>query len=633
MIEEQIQNLPTSPGVYLMKDREGNVLYVGKAKNLRQRVKAYFSSSADSRYSLRFLLPKIQQVETIVTDTEKEALLLENNLIKKYKPRYNINFKDDKTYFSLKINLQEDFPRLTLVRKLKQDGAHYFGPFASSAAVKETMRLMHQLFPLRSCSEAEFRHRSRPCLNFQIKKCLGPCCGYINKEQYRELVEEALLFLEGKNDQLVRILRSKMAQAAEQLHFEEAARLRDQIQAVEKTLEKQKTSFTVPTDQDVFAFYRQGDLWEFQILFFRRGLLIGHKSFSFSRLNLPEGEALSAFIQQYYASATSLPQEILLPLTIENDQLLADWLSERKGKPVKIIVPVKGPKKELVQLALKNAQNNLQKRIGEKANLELILQELQERFRLPKLPRRIECFDISNLMGTLAVGSLVCFNEGQPDHSRYRHFKIQAPPIPDDYAMMYEILQRRYSKLSDPEDKPDLLIIDGGKGHLNVALAVLRELHLQDISAIALAKERDMSPPQKKGKGGDKIYLSNVKDPLILSAHSAVYHFLQKIRDEAHRFAINYHKKLRGKKGLETILDEIPGIGEVKKKALLKAFGSLPKIKEASLESLAQIKPLTLADAQRIFAFFHPAQEGSYNSNINGQAHLTPPSPSSSFSP
>lgn len=606
MVEEEIQNLPFSPGVYLMRDREGNVLYVGKAKNLRQRVKTYFSSSADSRYSLRFLLPKIHQIETILTDTEKEALLLENNLIKKYRPRYNIIYKDDKTYFSLKFNLQEDFPRLTLVRKWKRDGACYFGPFASSAAVKETIRLMHQLFPLRSCRETEFRHRSRPCLDFQIKKCLAPCCGYINKEQYRELVNEALLFLEGKNDQLLRILRQRMSRAAEELHFEDAARIRDQIQAVEKTLEKQRTFLTMPTDQDVFAFYRQGNLWEFQILFFRRGLLIGHKSFSFSRLNLPEREALSAFIQQYYSSATSLPQEILLPLPIENDQLLSEWISEKKGKPVKIIVPLKGPKKKIVELALKNAQNNLQKKIGEKANLELILQELKERLRLPKLPRRIECFDISNLMGTLAVGSMISFCDGQRDPSRYRHFKIHAPAFPDDYAMMYEILKRRYSKITEAEDKPDLLMIDGGKGHLRVALAVLQELHLQDISAIALAKEKDTASPKKQAKMGDKIYLPNVKDPLLLPAHSAALHYLQKIRDEAHRFALNYHKKLRGQKGLETILDEIPGIGEVKKKALLKSLGSLQKIKEASLEDLKKIKALHQADAQRIYNFFHP---------------------------
>lgn len=610
MLEEQIHSLPSSPGVYLMKDKEGNVLYIGKAKNLYQRVKSYFSSHADARYALPFLLPKIHQIDTILTDTEKEALLLENNLIKKYKPRYNIIFRDDKTYFSIKFNLQEEFPRLTLVRKVKADGARYFGPFASSAAVKETIRLMHQLFPLRSCGEMEFRHRSRPCLNFQIKKCLAPCCGYINKEQYKELVNEALLFLEGKNDQLLRILRQKMAQAAAELRFEDAARIRDQIQAVEKTLEKQKTSLTMLTDQDVFGFYRQGNLWEFQILFFRRGLLIGHKSFSFSRLNLPEEEALAAFIQQYYASATSFPQEILLPLPIENNQLLREWLSEKKGNPVKIIVPLKGHKKELVELALKNAQSNFQKRIGEKANFELILQELKEKLRLPKLPRRIECFDISNLRGTLAVGSMVSFWNGQPDHSAYRHFKILSPAFADDYAMMYEILKRRYSKLDGGENKPDLLIVDGGKGHLNVALAVLKELHLQDISAIGLAKEKEVAYQKKGTKGTDKIYLPYVKDPLLFPAHSAALHYLQKIRDEAHRFALSYHKKLRGQRGLESILDEIPGIGRIKKKALLKAFGSLAQIQEATIENLAQIKPLTRGDAQRIFAFFHSTQNG-----------------------
>lgn len=605
-LEEQIQSLPLSPGVYLMKDKEGNVLYVGKAKNLRHRVKAYFGSSADSRYSLRFLLPKIQQVETILTDTEKEALLLENNLIKKYKPRYNINFKDDKTYFSLKFNFQEEFPRLTLVRKIKADDARYFGPFASSAAVKETIKLMHQLFPLRSCGEVEFRHRSRPCLNFQIKKCLGPCCGYVSQEKYRELAEEALLFLEGKNDQLLKILHQKMAEAVAELRFEEAARLRDQIQAVEKTLEKPKTSLPLPTDQDVLAFYRQGNVWEFQILFFRRGLLIGNKSFSFSRLNLPEGEALSAFLQQYYAAASSLPQEILLPLPIENKQLLEEWLSEKKGESVKIISPQKGSKKKLIELALKNAQNAFQKRRGEKENLDLILRELEEKLRLKRWPRRVECFDISNLFGTLAVGSMVTFVDGQPDYKGYRHFQVQTISSPDDYAMMYEILKRRYSKLTKEEPQPDLLLVDGGKGQLNVALTVLQELNLGEISAIGLAKEKETSTPKKNQKVADKVYLPNVKDPIYLPAHSAALHYLQKIRDEAHRFALNYHKKLRGKRGLQTILDEVPGIGQVKKKALLKVFGSLPKIQEASLDDLLQIKSLTHQDAQRIFAFFHP---------------------------
>jgi len=608
-LETQIQDLPSSPGVYLMKDKEGIVLYVGKAKNLRQRVRTYFSRSADNRYALRFLRPKVHQVETLLTDTEKEALVLENTLIKKYKPRYNINFKDDKTYFSLKFNLNEKFPKLSLVRKVKRDGARYFGPFASSAAVKETLRLLLRMFPLRSCREANFQNRSRPCLNFQIKKCLGPCCGQVTQEKYAELVQEVLLFLEGKNSQLLKLLPQKMTAAAEALHFEEAARIRDQIQAVEQTLEKQKAVSPAGTDQDVFAFHRQGNAWEFQILFLRRGLLIGHKSFHFSRLNLPEEEALAAFMQQYYAEESSIPKEVLLPLATESDGLLAEWLSEKKGQKVEFLVPQRGDKKDLVELARKNAQNAWQKKVSEEEALDLTLKELQEKLRLKTLPHRVECFDISNLFGTLAVGSKVCFQEGRADRSGYRHYKVHAPSFPDDYAMMYEILKRRFSKIEEERKKPDLLLVDGGKGQLNVALAVLSELNLHYISAVGLAKDKGKEASEGREKFADKVYLPNVKDPLLLPRDSMPLRYLQRIRDEAHRLAINFHRKIRGKQGLQTILDEVPGIGEVKKKALLKRFGSLQKIQEASLKDLSQVETLTQKDVQAIFGFFHPPEK------------------------
>jgi excinuclease ABC subunit C len=604
-LEEQIQGLSTGPGVYLMKNREGTILYVGKAKNLRNRVRNYFGKSADSRYSLRFLLPKVHRVETLLTDTEKEALILENTLIKKHKPRHNINLKDDKTYFSLKLSLTEEFPKLSLVRKVKQDGARYFGPFASSAAVKETLRILHRVFPLRTCSTANFRNRSRPCLNYQIKKCLGPCCGLISREQYGELIQQVILFLEGKNSQLIRRLRERMAAAAEDLQFEEAARIRDQIGAVEQTLERQKAVSLNQADQDVIAFYRQGSDWEFQILFFRRGLLVGNKAFPFSRLNLPEEEALSAFIRQYYAEEPSIPDEILLPLPIEDRGLIAEWLSEKKGTKVDVWAPRRGQKKRLVEMAGKNAANHFQNRISEKQGSELVLQELKEKLRLKSLPRRVECFDISNLFGTLAVGSMVRFADGRPDRSRYRRFKVHAPSFPDDYAMMYEVLQRRYSKADEKEELPDLLIVDGGKGQLNVALAVLSELGVEGVSAIGLAKERARPAAGKDEKTPDRIYLPNVKDPVTLG-NSAALHYLQKIRDEAHRFAITYHKKLRGRQGLQTVLNEIPGIGTVKKKALLKEFGSLKNIQEASAEKIGQVKPLNPRDAQAVVDFFHP---------------------------
>ena len=607
-LEEQIQNLPTSPGVYLMKDQAGTVLYIGKAKNLRNRVRNYFGKSADTRLSLRFLMPKVRQVETFLTDTEKEALILENTLIKKHKPRHNIDLKDDKTYFSLKFGTQEKFPKLTLVRRVKRDGARYFGPYASSAAVKETLRILRHLFPLRTCTDSNFRNRSRPCLNYQIKKCLGPCCGLVSPEKYSELVQEVTLFLEGKNSQLVKLLQERMVASSEELNFEEAARIRDQIAAVEQTLEKQKTVSQTPNDQDVVAFHRQGNAWEFQILFFRRGLLVGNKSFHFSPLNLPEEEALPAFLRQYYAEEPSIPHEVLLPLPVEDEPLLEEWLSDKRGGKVDVHAPQRGEKKSLVEMARKNAEHAFQKKVSETENLALILQELKEKLRLKTLPRRAECFDISNLFGTLAVGSMVSFLDGSPDRSGYRHFKVQAPSFPDDYAMMYEVLKRRYSKLEADQGKPDLLIVDGGKGQLNVALAVLAELGQEDISAIGLAKDKGPSPKKIAEKTADKIYLPNVKDPLLLG-HSASLRYLQRIRDEAHRFAVTYHKKLRGKHGLRTILDDIPGIGGVKRKALLRAFGSLQAIQEASADRLNQIESLTQKDARTVFEFFHAGDE------------------------
>jgi excinuclease ABC subunit C len=604
-LEDQIQNLPTGPGVYLMKDRAGTVLYIGKARNLRNRVRTYFGKSGDARLSLRFLMPKVRQVETFLTDTEKEAIILENTLIKKHKPRHNIDLKDDKTYFSLKFSVNENFPKLSLVRKVKRDGARYFGPYASSAAVKETLRVLRYLFPLRTCSDSNFRNRSRPCLNYQIKKCLGPCCNLISREKYSELVQEVILFLEGKSSQLIKLLRERMAAASEGLNFEEAARIRDQISAIEQTLEKQKAVSQTPNDQDVFAFHRQGNAWEFQVLFFRRGILVGNKSFHFGRLNLPEEEALPAFVRQYYAEEPSIPHEVLLPLPIEDEFLLAEWLSEKRGGKVEVLAPQRGQKKSLLEMARKNAEYTFQKKMSETENLQLTLQELKDRLRLKKLPHRIECFDISNLFGTLAVGSMVSFVDGKPERSQYRHFKVHAPSFPDDYAMMYEILKRRYSKLKEEKEAPDLLVIDGGKGQLNVALAVLAELGLPEISAIGLAKDKGPSIKRITDKTSDKVYLPNVKDP-VLFGHSASLRYLQRIRDEAHRFAITYHQKLRGKHGLQTLLDDIPGIGEVKKKALLKEFGSLQKIQEASPERLSQVESLTQKDAQTVFEFFHP---------------------------
>jgi len=597
-IEEKLETLPTSCGVYLFKDSHGEILYVGKAKNLRTRIRSYFHRSSDS-LKIRTMVSKLSDIETIVTDTEKEALILENNLIKKYKPRYNVVFRDDKTYPYLRLSLEDTFPALYIVRRPKKDNSRYFGPFASVQAVKETLRLIYQIFPIRRCHRKRFE-RDRPCIYYQLGQCLAPCSKNVDPSEYNKIVKEVELFLEGRSQQIINSLKQRMKQEAEKLNFETAARLRDRIEAIEKTLEKQKIVSLELSDRDVFGFFRENEKIEIVILFVRNGRIIGKRNYSLSKVRLSDEESLESFVSQYYHSAGSLPQEIILPKVLPNKRLLEQWLTEKKGKRVRIVCPKKGDKYRLLLMAEENAKVLFQQRAKREALSKPLLEDLKERLHLRKYPYRVEGFDISNIMAKAAVGSMVCFIDGEPYKEGYRRFRIKTVTQIDDYAMMYEILNRHLRRKLQEGNMPDLIVVDGGKGQLNVALRVMKELNIKDLEVIALAKGR------KEGK--DKVFLPFRKDPINIAQNSPSFHFLQRIRDEAHRFAISYHKVLKRKQDFASPLQSIPGIGPKTAKRLLTFFGSLKEIKEATLDDLKKIPFLSSKKAEAIYEFFKNKQ-------------------------
>ncbi len=607
--EEKIKNLPPRPGVYLMKDRGGKILYVGKAKNLSHRLRSYFGRSEDSRFLVRFFVSKIEDVECIVTNTEKEALILENNLIKKFKPRYNVKLKDDKTYFNLKLDIQNPFPRLTLVRRVRNDGACYFGPFSSSRSVKETMNFIEKYFQLRRCADSNFKNRRRPCLYYQMGQCQGACVGLVDEKRYRERVREVILFLEGKKRQLIDILQRRMETASESLSFEESARLRDQIQSIEKTIEKQKIVSFRPVDQDVIALYREGALVEIHVLFVRQGKVMEGQSFSLSAQQVPNGEVISSFVKQFYAGGRLIPREILLPFEVEDRDAIAEWLTEQKGSKATVRIPRRGSSLGLLRMVEKNAEISFKGKQTREKNLGASLEELKKRLRLSRIPRRIECFDISNILGTAATGSMVVFQDGQPDKAQYRRFKIRSLSQPDDYGMMYEVLFRRYSKATHEDGLPDLIMVDGGKGHLQVVLEVFKDLNMKVGDAIALAKPRRLQGRSKgEERSGEKVYIPRIKDPIHMPKHSIATFLLQRIRDESHRFAISYHKKLRRKRDLRSILDDVPGVGKARKRQLLRQFRTLRQIQNASIEELQSASGIDRTTAGRVFQFFQGSE-------------------------
>jgi excinuclease ABC subunit C len=744
-LAEVLERLPTEPGVYLMKDCRGKMLYIGKAANLRNRVRQYFQpASGDTRDFVPLLEGVVADIDTMVTSNEKEALLLENTLIKRHQPRFNVKLTDDKNFLSLRLDPRAEWPRLEVVRRMADDGAWYFGPYHSASACREALRVVNRHFRLRTCTNHVLHHRSRPCLQCQISRCLGPCCVPVSRDEYAEQVRDVRLFLQGKNDELLAGLRARMQEAARQTQFERASTVRDQIQALETVLQSQRVVSADPLDQDVVGFCREGMALEVVVLSVRQGKMIGSRAFSFARQEFPDAEVLSSFLGLYYDLLPVPPDEVLLPFAIADADLKADWLSDRRGKKVQVLVPARGPRHDLVELARKNAAASFVSRRNAREDAEVSLGRLQRRLGLAKLPRVIECYDISHIQGAETVASLVVFVDGQPDKSRYRTYKIRQAESPDDFACMYEVLARRFRRARESAQPgqeswrlPDLLVVDGGKGQLGVALAAARDTGIDvrpgtGLPIIALAKERDMAGPAQaphtpgepkaevsaaaegaeppigvkrpqvdhplppgegRGEGTalhvesccgrghstlvtsasgsveaspsppspspggrgvtrfedlcpritnghldsrltrfapmaeppappsadrkarartggsdrhppDRVFLPQAKDAIPIRAHSAEMFVLQRLRDEAHRFAVTFHRSQRKKRTLHSELSLIPGIGPARQRDLLRHFGSLKKIREASLEELLAAPGITRKVASTIRDYF-----------------------------
>jgi len=591
-IDRKLETTAPEPGVYLLKDKAGKVLYVGKAKSLRARVRAYFRDGGDGRFQVRFLMRRVADFDTLVTTNEKEALILENNLIKQYKPRYNIRLKDDKSYLSAKITNQA-WPRITVTRRIVKDGGKYFGPFGSADGLRETIDVIRKVFPLRTCSDGVFRNRSRPCLEYQIKRCMGPCCLAVDREEYQKHLDAAQMLLEGKNLELLKALREQMKAHAERLEFEAAARMRDRVRAIEKTVERQTVLHHWGIDQDIFGLYREGGFIEAIVLMVRGGKLTSTKSWSFQDLEFADQDVLADLLTQYYAGAANFPDEVIVQVEIEDADVRAELLSERRGKKVEFLTPQRGEKLRLLEMAMDNARQSFASRRENENTREKMLDELRIKLHLRNSPKRMECYDISNLHGTLVVGSLVTFDEGEPRKDLYRRYRIRGFEGQDDFASLYEVLKRRLERAKRENEFPDLLVIDGGKGQLNVAIAALKEAELYDqVDAISLAKQHVLNDRADKTvvKSEERVFLPNRKDPLVLPRNSTALFLLVRIRDEAHRFAITYNRELRRRARLRSILDDIDGIGPVRRRALLRHFGSLKRIREASADEIAQVK-------------------------------------------
>ncbi|OAT80214.1 excinuclease ABC subunit UvrC [Desulfotomaculum copahuensis] len=657
--EEKLQHLPDRPGVYIFHDAGGEIIYVGKAVSLKNRVRSYFQSGARQSVKVRSLMNRAADFEYIVTDNEVEALILESNLIKEHRPRYNIYLKDDKSYPYLKVTLAEDFPRIFITRRVVRDGSRYFGPYTMVGAVHETLKLLRQLFPFRTCKQklaapgeperdagagkngapAEGLVRAgsagavsavpqskpvggrtggsgvrRACLNHHIGRCPAPCAGMITRDEYRGLIREICLFLEGRHEDLLKSLKKQMEEAADQLAFERAARLRDQIRAVERVLESQKIVSSGAGDRDVVALARDGGESSLMVFFVRGGKLLGREHFLLSGTEgMERGEVVAAFVKQYYHRADFVPPEIVLS-EMEAEELPAveQWLSGRRGGRVHINVPQRGEKKKLVEMAGKNALLALQEAQLNRlagARAEQAPAELARALGLDNVPERMECYDISNTQGSESVGSMVVFEAGRPARDQYRRFKIRTVKGPDDYASLQEVLRRRFSRareerelintgqLSSKEAKfhrlPGLVIIDGGKGQLSAARAVMRELGFDHIPAFGLAKEEEL------------LFAEDRSEPVRLPPESQALHLVQRLRDEAHRFAVTYHRQLRTKRNLKSLLDEVAGVGPARRRALLRAYPSLEAMSRAALEELAAVPGMNRPAAEAVHRFLH----------------------------
>ncbi len=593
-----LDTLPLKPGCYIMKNKSGEVIYVGKAINLRNRVRSYFQERADMDLKTSRLVPQISDLEWIVVASELEALILEMNLIKKYRPRFNVRLKDDKRYPYIKVHLALPFPKVTVTRQMVKDGSRYFGPYTSVWAVHQTLDLLRHIFPYLTCDREITGKDPRPCLYYDIKLCSGPCIGAINQQGYRQLIDDLCAFLDGYTDPIVKRLQAEMNDAAEKLNFEKAAQIRDQLQAIERVVEKQKVITSDQANSDVLAIARSNNEACIQVFFIRNGKLLGREYFVMEGTEeIPDGQVMGEFIKQFYTEAAYIPERVLLPNEVEEAQIIRQWLNTRRGgEKVELTVPRTGTAQELVAMATENAVETLQalrtQWETDKNKQTQALTELQQTLNLPEPPNRIECYDISNTQGTASVGSMVVFEQGTPSKNLYRHFNIKTVVGPDDFASMEEVLARRFKRWQAAQEKqqvgvkpdpsfsvlPDLLMVDGGKGQLGRAVAVLENFGLaQSVPVVGLAKQQE------------ELFQPDKAESVILPRHSQGLYLVQRIRDEAHRFAITAHRKARGKIGVASRLDGVPGIGPKRRKALLEKFGDIENIRQATLEELMQV--------------------------------------------
>ncbi|MCF6290859.1 MAG: excinuclease ABC subunit UvrC [Desulfobacterales bacterium] len=597
--QDFLKSTAHAPGVYLMKDDRGRVIYVGKARDLRKRLASYARIPDTATSKTAVMVAKVGSVATIITRTEKEALILEAALIKKHRPRYNILLRDDKNYPYIKVTVNETWPRLVMTRRRQRDGSRYFGPFSSAAAMWETLHYLNSLFPLRRCKGKELKKRSRPCLNQQMQRCLAPCCDHVEAEKYRQLVKGVLMVLEGRDRELVRDLEVKMKSAVAALDFEEAALCRDRIRALRKTLEKQVMVAGHFRDQDVFGFHRQEEAVSISVVSVRNGQVSGHRSFYLAEPVGDDPGILAELLRRYYGAGRPVVAEILLPFAPVEEESLCEWLGDLRSGRVVCRVPKRGDQLKLVGIARTNAEKSFAELKAKAHGWATTAGIMAGSLRLKRPPDRVECLDISNLGGEQAVGALVSFVDGRKNTPGFRHYKIRTVAGPDDYGMMAEVLRRRFGKGASPAERPDLLVLDGGKGQLNMAGKILAELGLeQDIELVAIAKNRDRSG------GRDRLFRPGRKNPLLLPGHAPVLLFLMRVRDEAHRYGITFHRRWRRRDTLGSELDRLAGIGPARKRALLIRFGSLDKVKQATVEELAATPGVGPQLARQVRDFF-----------------------------
>ncbi len=593
-----LNNLPRSSGVYLMKDQEAKVVYIGKAKDLKVRLSSYFFGR-DDRYQIKFLMQRVYQIQTIVTETEEQSLILERDLINKYKPRYNIRLKDDKNYLSIRVDTNAEWPRVELVRRVENDGAKYFGPYSYSYEVRELTELIHQTIPLRTCTDTVFHNRQRPCLEYQIKRCAGPCCLAVDPDQYSDWVKQATSLLNGQIQPIVKQLETQMEQSSQNLFFEDAAIARDRIEILKKFKQGQKYISSGTENRDIFALYREESLAVVAVMQVRSGRIAYNNNYPFELVDLPDEDLMQSVIEQYYLAGRDVPEEVVCNILPLSPDFIQNHLKIITGHKVPITEPQKGLKFRLVSLAMLNAQKYFELRFNSEVEYQNLAEELTKLCKLKQVPRRIECLDISNLQGSDIVGAIVSFYDGKPDKQNYRKYKISFQDQPNDFAAVKEVVKRRMQAAMENADFPDLLIIDGGQIQLRYAMEALEELKISQ-EIISLAKERTTEVRKFRVNKPERIYLPYANVPLELSAERKLTKLIAGIRDEVHRFVITFHRSQRAKRVFSSALDNIPGIGLKRKTLLLKAFGSIEEIKNASIEEVAQTGRMNLQLAETL---------------------------------